>query len=254
MRLALAQVRAGADIGRVVARAASEGAALVLFPESFSNGHAWDGDRAAWLAGAESLEDGPIASAYAEAAVRSGIHVAGTLLERSAGRLYNAAAIWGSGGDVLLHQRKRHICFFDAPEDALTAGEGSPAADLQTPEGPVRVGMMICMDREYPGPAADLAQAGAEIILVPNACPLVEDAEVGDVRVAGVRGLAFGHAVAVAVANYPEGGAGDGRSFCVDARGHLVAMAGPGEEMLMADIDLGALRDRRRREWFRHGS
>ena len=251
MRIALAQVHAGADIASVVAGAASEGAALVVFPEMFSNGYAgWDDDRTAWLGAAETAQDGSTARAFAAAAGASGLFVLGTFLERDGDARCNAACLWGPDGPVL-HQRKRHICFFDAPEEALTAGQGSSVATIPTPDGPVTVGVMICMDREYPGPAADLTRQGAELVLVPNACPLANDPEVGDVRIAGVRGLAFGHAMAIAVCNYPEGGAGDGRSFWVDPRGTLGGMAGPGEMVLLADIDVAALKARREDEWFR---
>lgn len=251
MRIALAQVRAGADIANVVAGAASEGAALVVFPEMFSNGYAgWGDDRDGWFAAAETVAEGPTVRAFADAARANGIHVLGTFLECDGDAFHNTAVIWGPGGPVL-HQRKRHICFFDAPEEALTAGERSSFADISTAEGPIRVGILICMDREYPRPAADLARQSAEVVLVPNACPLIDAPGVGDVHVAGVRGLAFSHAMALAVCNYPSGGAGDGRSFWVDARGAIGGMAGSGEKVFMVDMNLEALRDWREGEWFR---
>ena len=44
--------------------------------------------------------------------------------------------------------------------------------DLDTARGPVRVGAMICYDREFPESARLLMLRGAELILTPNACPM----------------------------------------------------------------------------------
>lgn len=44
--------------------------------------------------------------------------------------------------------------------------------DLDTAGGIVKVGAMICYDREFPESARILMLKRAEIILVPNACPM----------------------------------------------------------------------------------
>jgi predicted amidohydrolase len=112
----------------------------------------------------------------------------------------------------------------------------------------VRAGAMICFDREFPESARLLMLGGAELILVPNACPLDDrEAGLGDVRIAQFRGRAFENLVALAMTNYaaPQE---DGRSLVCDALGRVVSQAGEGEELHFADLDLSALRETRRRE------
>ncbi|WP_337442189.1 carbon-nitrogen hydrolase family protein [Sinorhizobium fredii] len=155
-----------------------------------------------------------------------------------------------SRGEVVLHQRKRHVCFFDAPEEACAAGETSSVARLRTEAGEVTIGIMICMDREFPDVTSDLVRDGAEVILVPNSCPLVDDPAVGDVRIAGVRALAFQSVLGVAVANYPAP-KDDGRSFAVDALGRILSMGGPQPELVFADFDPDRIRVLQTEDWFR---
>ena len=122
------------------------------------------------------------------------------------------------GGHPLLHHRKVHICDFDSPELACERGSEFAACDIETVAGRVRVGLMICMDREYPEAARSLSRLGAEIVLVPNCSDLATDRAVGDVRIAQARGRAFETAIGIAVANYPAPRC-DGHSFAVDAYG-----------------------------------
>ena len=58
---------------------------------------------------------------------------------------------------------------------------------------------MICYDREFPESARILMLKGAEIILVPNACPM----EIN--RLSQLRGRAYENMVGIATVNYPLG-------------------------------------------------
>ncbi|SCM75193.1 Hydrolase, carbon-nitrogen family [uncultured Pleomorphomonas sp.] len=257
LRIALAQVTAGADFDAVVGRAAGEGADVVVFPEMISNGYArFDpadpAARAAWIEAAEPL-DGAFIGRFRAAARRHGIAVVATLLERAAPQPFNAALLIDASGEIVLHQRKRHICFFDAPEEACAAGDRSAVVRLPTNAGEVSVGMMICMDREYSDVADDLVRQGAEVVLVPNSCWLRDDPEIGDVRLCGVRAMAFEAVMAIAVANYPAP-KDDGHSVIVDPLGRIVAMGGTAPDLVVGDIDLEALRRLQKSEWFRRVS
>jgi predicted amidohydrolase len=173
-----------------------------------------------------------------------------TFLERGDVRPFNTAVLIDDKGEIILHQRKRHICFFDVPEEACASGESSKVIKLRTNAGEIAIGIMICMDREFPDAASDLVRQGAEIIIVPNSSPLVDDPSVGDVRVAGVRALAFQSATAIAVANYPAP-KDDGRSFAVDALGKVLVMGGKKQGIVLADFDIEELRTVQKQEWFR---
>ncbi len=134
-------------------------------------------------------------------------------------------------------------------EAALTPGDDFYVAALDTAQGPVQVGAMICYDREFPESPRILMLKGAELILVPNACEMERH------RVAQLHTRAVENMVAVALANYaaPEQ---NGHSIAFDpiafnvngSRDNLVIEAGGAEGVYLAAFDLDAIRDYRRRE------
>nr|WP_246780526.1 carbon-nitrogen hydrolase family protein [Rhizobium sp. AQ_MP] len=251
--VALAQVLPGVDIEALFAQAAAESADVIVFPEMFSNGYrrydTTPSGRAAWINAAEPI-DGAFVERFRQAAQHYRIAAVVTLLERGQEKPFNTALFIDREGRTVLQQRKRHICFFDNPEDACAAGERSDVVELGTAHGSVTVGMMICMDREFPDVATDLMRAGAEIILVPNSCALANDPEIGDVRLAGIRATAFQTVTCMAVANYPEP-KDDGHSVAVDELGHVVAIGKPDTGLVFASFDLTRVRETQKQEWFR---
>src|SRR3989442_10855650 len=60
----------------------------------------------------------------------------------------------------------------DPVEATCTPGDSFPVCTLETAQGPVRVGAMICYDREFPESSRMLMLGGAELILVPNVCDM----------------------------------------------------------------------------------
>ncbi len=253
LRVALAQCGADADHAALVAEAAAAGADIVVFPEMLSNGcptYAL-GDaagEAAWRASA-TTSDGAFVEGFRDAARKHRIHVVTTLLERAPDP-FNAALLIAPDGTTALTHRKVHTCFFNPPEESCGRGTTADVATIATKAGPVTVGLMICMDREYADIAAALSAAGAELALVPNCCDLASDPAVGDVRMAQARGRAFETVMGMAVANYPRPKA-DGHSFAVGPTGAMLAQAGEAPELLIADFDLNEIRKLRRGDWFR---
>ena len=130
---------------------------------------------------------------------------------------------------------KVHTCDFGAMEVACTPGEDFYVTSLDTSQGPVNVGAMICFDREAPESARVLMLEGAEVILTPNACVL------DDRRIEQFRSRAFENAVAVAMTNYasPQH---NGHSVAYDAEGALVVEAGGAEAVYLARFDMDAIR------------
>ena len=254
LKIALAQYPSGDDVGWIVGEARAAGAEIVVFPEMYSNGYlAFDPNdpaaKARWRAEAESL-DGDFVFRFREAARTHRIHVVATFLEKAEPQPFNAALLVDAAGRPLLHHRKVHICDFDSPELACGRGSGFATCDIDTGAGPVRLGVMICMDREYPEAARALSRQGAEIALVPNCSDLATDRSVGDVRVAQARGRAFEAVIGIAVANYPAPRC-DGHSFAVDPSGKIIVMADTSPGLVLARFDLEAIRKARREERFR---
>jgi deaminated glutathione amidase len=254
LTIALAQYPSDRDCAKIVAVAKAAAAEIVVFPEMYSNGYTrFDPNdsaaRARWGAASESV-DGDFVGRFREAAKAYRVHVVATFLEKAEPQPFNAALLIDPDGRAVLHHRKVYICDFDSPELACGRGTGFSVCNIETGAGPVRTGLMICMDREYPEAARSLSQQGAEIVLVPNCCDLATDKEVGDVRIAQARGRAFETALGIAVANYPAPRS-DGHSFAVDASGRVIAMADASPALVLATFDLAAIRRTRRDERFR---
>jgi len=238
-------------------RAASLGADIALFPEMWNIGYGFDRDVALdaaltrWRSQAIT-RDGVFVSHFAALAAELGLAIAVTYLEAWPGGPRNTVTLFDRHGREALTYAKVHTCAFDWPEAALTPGDDLPVASLDTAAGPLRVGAMICFDREFPETARILALDGAELILVPNACPMEDN------RTAQLRARAFEDMVAVALANYPAGHDDcDGHSVafhpCIaDGRGAsretLVVRAGADEGVVLGGFDLAELRAWRRAE------
>ena len=123
-------------------------------------------------------------------------------------------------------------------------------ADLDFGRGTVKIGSMICFDREFPESARILMLKGAELILAPNACPM----EIN--RLSALRTRAYENMVAVATCNYPEGQPDcnghstlfDGVPWLPDEPGvrDMCVMETPGEpRVYIATLDLDMLRTHR---------
>ncbi len=230
-------------------RACSAGAHLALFPEMWSIGYgAFDsekpGDREAWLSLAR---DDPFVLHFRQLARELDMAIGITYLERWPVAPRDTFTLFDRRGEEILAYAKVHLCPWDPPDNACTAGNEFPVASLDTPAGSVRGGCMICFDREFPEAARMLMLNGAELILTPNACELDEQDGFGDVRIAQFRSRAFENLVAVAMANYaaPQN---DGRSVAYYPDGVLVVQAGSTEQIVLANIDFERVRALRRRE------
>jgi predicted amidohydrolase len=253
--------RALSDGEQACREAARRGADVAVMPEIWQIGYAPlpsdEAGRERWLARA-TASDGDFVEHFRALGQELGMAIAVTYLERWDGGPRNAARLIDRHGDVALHYAKVHTCDFGL-ENALTPGEEFGVCELDTETGPVRVGMMICFDREHPESARALMLGGAELILVPNSC--VIDVE----RMGQLRARAFENMTGVAMANYAtsfpgnlnDPGRANGHSvafsgICYEPdgspRSHKLAEAGEEEEIVMATFDLDALRDYRSRE------
>lgn len=230
-------------------QAAAHGADVVVLPELWQIGYTPCPDepagRAAWQDLAVGPDD-PWLAAFHGAARTLDLAILVPFLERWPGAPRNSAVLIDRHGQTVLHYAKVHTCDFSM-ETALTPGESFEVGTLQTRHGSVRMGVMICYDREFPESARELMLGGAEVILVPNACEMTED------RLGQLRARAFENMVAVALANFPtpeHGGRScgfDGVAYWPDGqpRDHEVVRAGVDEEVVYARIDLDLLRQYR---------
>jgi len=233
-------------------KAKALGADIALFPEMWSNGyHIYGRPTAEWTA--EAIEaKGPFTEAFRRKAKELDMAVGVTLLEACESGPRNSLYLFDRYGSLVLRYAKVHTCDFDV-ERNLTPGSGFVVSDLGTAVGPVRVGAMICYDREFPESARVLMLMGAEVLLVPNACPMELN------RLSQLRARAFENMVGIATCNYPAGVPDcngrstvfDGIAWADDRERDMCILEAPGDEgIYLAALDLDALRDYRERETF----
>ena len=228
------------------------GADIALFPEMWSCGYdIYSRPAYEWMKDAI-----PADSAFVESfrclARELDMAVGITLLEKCGDGVRNTLILFDRHGDKKLTYAKVHTCDFSV-ESNLTPGEAFYVTDLDMAQGNVKVGAMICYDREFPESARILMLQGAELILVPNACPM----EIN--RLCQLRARAYENMLAVATCNYPENTPDcNGRSTVFDGVAYLpdeedsrdmcILEAGGGEGIYIAELDLEQLRDYRKNE------
>ncbi|WP_130836255.1 carbon-nitrogen hydrolase family protein [Lachnoclostridium sp. Marseille-P6806] len=258
LRIALLQLLPGADEDQALEKGKSAcaeakrlGADIALFPEMWSSGYVIPQEPSERLCRSVPA-DGRFVTEFGELAARLDMAVAITYLEHREPAPRNALALFDRRGRRVLDYAKVHTCVF-ASEAGLAPGEDFYAAELDTAVGRVQVGAMICFDREFPESARILMLKGAELILVPNACPM----EIN--RLSQLRGRAYENMLAIATCNYPAGTPDcnghstvfDGVAYLPgqpDSRDTKIIEADEKEGIFMAELDLDQLRAYRRRE------
>lgn len=205
--------------------------------------------RARWRAQAIT-RDSPFVTHFQALAKQLNMAIALTYLERWDGPPRNSLSVIDRHGEIRMTYAKVHTCDFDEPEASCTPGEDFYVCSLDAEQGEVKIGAMICYDREFPESARVLMLKGAEIILTPNACTL------DPLRICQFRVRAYENMVGVAMTNYaaPQH---NGHSVAFDpvafdpvdvARDTLLVEAGGSEEVYLAAFDLQQIREYRQRE------
>lgn len=229
-------------------KAKEMGADIALFPEMWSNGYSIAEDVEELKADAIS-SDSTFVRSFCELAKELDMAVGITFLEQFEPLPRNTLCLIDRFGRIVLNYAKVHTCDF-GEECRLTAGGDFYVADLDTAQGKVKVGAMICYDREFPESARILMLKGAEIILVPNACPM----EIN--RLSQLRARAYENMVGIATVNYPKGQPDcNGHSTAFDgiaygasspvSRDTLIVEAGEREGIYMADFAVDQIREYR---------
>lgn len=232
-------------------KARDAGADIALFPEMWNIGYTIP-SAPAELTALSITHESDFVQAFTALAAELNMAIGITYLETYQPRPRNTLCLIDRFGRIQFRYAKVHTCDF-GDECVLLGGDDFYVADLDTAAGSVKVGAMICYDREFPESARILMLKGAEIILVPNACPM----EIN--RISQLRGRAFENMVGIATVNYPAGQpdcnghstAFDGIAYVPDLPGSrdTLLLETPEEEgIYLAEFDLDAMRDYRSRE------
>ena len=234
--------------------AKEKGADIALFPEMWSTGYVFPHEKE-WLEQNAVSLDSAYVKQFSALAAELNLAIAVTLLEKHEPKPRNTVCLFDRHGERMYRYSKVHICDFgeDDDEGVLDAGDDFCVEELDTAKGRINVGSMICYDREFPESARVLMLKGAELLLVPNACPM----EIN--RLSQLRGRAYENQIAIATCNYPASHRGcNGHSTLFDGviyhtetgapRDMLVCETGEEEGIFLAELDVDLLREYRNRE------
>ncbi len=227
------------------------GADIALFPEMWSTGYKISLDQKELESQSINKNSNFILS-FKKLAQELNLAIGITFLETKNPKPLNSVIFFDKKGNEVLHYSKVHTCDFDV-EKVLSSGDDFYVADLDLGFTKVKIGTMICFDREFPESARVLMLKGAEIILAPNACPM----EIN--RLSALRTRAYENMLAVCTCNYPAGQPDcNGHSTLFDGvawlreedgvRDMCVFEAPETEGIYLAEVDLDLLRNYRENE------
>ena len=238
-------------IERLVRDAAAEGAELVITPEGVLEGyvvneviHEKDPQKKTDLTArfrevAEPI-DGPYVRRFERLADELDVHLILGFLEAEGDKTYNTSALLGPDGKLVGRYHKTHFHQgYDVNPPGYTPGNEYPVFDI----GRLKIGIMICFDRQLPEPARQLALGGADLI----ACPSYGGRGPWNTRIMQVR--AYENQVSM-VFTHPE------ESLIIDRNGELLK-EGTKDSYVLQDISLSKPRKlresvvRRRPETYR---
>lgn len=220
--------------------AAKNNADILLLPEAFLTGYVLP------MSNDEALSDGnPYLQQICDAARKLHIGVVATAITKGVEKPKNSALVIDKNGKILMKYSKVHTCDF-ADEACLESGDTFQVCDFHG----IKLGVMICYDREYPESARILMLKGAEIILVPNDCGSMKP------RLGALSTRAYENMVGVVMANPNGENAGNSCAFspiCWDEEGkcvdNVLLMADDlSEGLFYAVFDMDEVRGYRERE------
>ena len=220
--------------------AAEHNADILSLPEVFLTGYELP------MNNEEALADGnPYLQKICDTAAKLHVGVVATALTKGREKPQNSAYVIDKNGTILMKYSKVHTCDF-GDEACLESGDAFHVCDFHG----VKLGIMICYDREYPESARVLMLKGAEIILVPNDCGAMKP------RLCALSTRAYENMTGIAMANPNGENAGNSCAFnpiCWDEDGNCVDnvlfMADDVTEGLFyAEFDMDSIRKYRESE------
>ena len=211
---------------------------LVVFPEAFARDFGEAGSDVGPYA--EGL-DGPFATEVGRVAGERGTTVVAGMFERGddPDRPFNTLVVRG-GAEASYRKIHLYDSFGYRESDRLTAG---PLEPVLVDVGGFRVGLMTCYDLRFPELSRRLVDEGAEVLVLPAAWVA------GPRKVEHWRTLARARAIENTVFVVAAGQPGprySGHSLVVDPLGDVLAEAGEGPEVLVAELDGESLATARR--------
>jgi predicted amidohydrolase len=220
------------ELPAAVAEASARGARLVVTAEMITSGYAIG---AAAVAERAEAADGPLARGLGALAREHGVALTYGYPERAGDTVYNSVQLLSAQGKRLANYRKTHL-FGD-----LDRSQFSPGTELvvQAEIDDLRIGLLICYDVEFPEAVRAHALAGTQLLLVPTA--LMRPYE----RVADALVPIRAHESQLYVVYANRCDTEGELDYCghstIATPDEVVAKAGEGPELILADVDPVAL-------------
>ncbi len=186
---------------------------------------------------------------YKDLAIELDMAIVITYLEKSENKPKNTAIIIDKNGKIILKYSKVHTVDFKV-EAHIEPGTEFKTCELDYGKGKIKLGVMICYDREFPESARILMLQGSEIILVPNACNMSK------IRLEQLKVRAYENMLGIVTVNYANyGGKSSAYSPVVrdinknELNSELLVMDDK-EDIKIVQFDMNEIRDYRKREIF----
>jgi omega-amidase len=222
---------------KLLRRAATSGADLLVLPETWSTGYDLPAARQLRGRSAATLD------ALAQEARAQGVAVVGSMVLPAGGGAANTAVLVDASGRTALRYDKSHLIDVYREKEIFEAGRSAPTVELAG----TCVGVAICYDLRFPELFRAFIDEGAEVLVVVAEWP---EERIGHwevlLRARAIENQAW--VVGVNRVGADRATIYGGRSQIIDPWGRVIATAPPDEEAeLVVDLDLAALRDLRAR-------
>jgi nitrilase len=245
VRVAAIQMTAGPDIdanlaeaGRLLEKAASQGARLAALPEYFCLMGMKDSDR---LMAREEDNDGPIQQFLGETAKQLGLWIVGGSVPLAASRqdkIRNSCLVYTDQGKQVARYDKIHLFGLDLGTERYAEAEtiepGNGVVALESPFG--RIGLSICYDLRFPELYRSMGKV--DIIFAPAAFTATTGKAHWEtlIRARAIENLAYVVAPAQS-GRHASGRETYGNSMIVDPWGMVLDRLPHGAGVVVADIN-----------------
>lgn len=226
----------------MIKTAVENGANFLVLPEMFNCPY----DNSKFAQYAEEEHSGETIQQISQVAKALGIYiVAGSIPEKSQGKIYNTSFTFNPHGQIIGKHRKVHLFDIDVKgkisfreSDVLAAGEKATVFDTEF----CKIGVGICYDMRFPELLRIMALKGAKLIIIPGAFNMVTGPAHWE-ALAKIRAL--DNQVFIAAASPARDEAASyiayGNSLVMDPWGNTLARADEKESIIYAEVDLSTV-------------
>lgn len=235
---------------RLIQQAHDNCAKLVALPENFAYMGLHENDK---LSIKEPLGQGLVQSFLSEQAKKYGIYLLGGTLPISSeidDKVYAASLLFDPNGVRISHYYKIHLFDVTVSEEeshkeSNSVIAGNEIVDVETPIG--HLGFSVCYDLRFPELFRKLNTAGAELLFVPSAFTHVTGKAHWEIL---LKARAIENLCYVVAPNqtgfHSNGRQSYGHSMIIDHWGQTINCLPTGEGVVLADIDLDAMHEKRK--------